>query len=81
MENPNLSSVLQQLKELGCAVDLHDVTYYVGRETVAPEKDGKVLARWQDALFAFMERNSAHMSDFLQLPSKQTIEVGRPIRV
>ena len=46
-------------------IDLDDVTYYVGAETIVPAEDGKGLPRWQEALFAAMGRNAARISDYL----------------
>jgi len=52
----------------GCALQLDDVTYYVGHETIVHREDGKVWPNGE-ALFAAMERNSVHVSDFFRLPS------------
>jgi KUP system potassium uptake protein len=39
------------------------------------------MPRWQEAIFAAMDRNAAHLSDFLQLPPEQVVEIGRQIPV
>jgi KUP system potassium uptake protein len=54
MERPDIPRLLAQLKEHGCTVDLADVTYFVGHETVTRRQDGRGLPRWQEELFAFM---------------------------
>jgi KUP system potassium uptake protein len=56
MERPDTPRLLAQLKEHGCTIDLADVTYYVGHEAVTRRQDGEGLPRWQEELFAFMER-------------------------
>ncbi len=81
MERPNIPHVLEQLKARGCAVDLADVTYFVGHETVTARADGKGLPRWQEALFVAMERNSAHVTEYFRLPSDQVVEIGRHIAI
>jgi len=81
MERPNVPHLLEQLKAGGCAIDLADVTYFVGHETVTTRKDGKGLPRWQEALFAAMERNAAHVTDFFSLPGDQVVEIGRQIAI
>jgi KUP system potassium uptake protein len=81
MERPNIPHLLAQLKQRGCAVDLADVTYYVGRETVTPRADGRGIARWQRALFATMDRNSVHVTDYFALPTDQVVEIGRQISI
>ena len=65
----------------GCGIDLSDVTYYVGHETVVPRDDGKGLPRWVEALFAAMQRNSAHVSDYFKLPRDAVVEIGREIAI
>src|SRR5208337_3111848 len=65
----------------GVGIDLDVVTYYVGAETIVPAEDGKGLPRWQEALFAAMGRNAARMSDYLQLPYDQVVEIGREIEI
>jgi KUP system potassium uptake protein len=62
-------------------VELADVTYYVGHETVVRRDDGSGLPRWLEALLALMQRNSAHVSDFFQLPPDTVFEIGCQISV
>jgi KUP system potassium uptake protein len=81
MERPHIPQLLLASKSLGCTVDLGDVTYYVGHETVIRRDDGRGLPAWQETLFAMMERNAAHVSDFFSLPSNQVVEIGRQISI
>ena len=54
MEHPDIPALLRQASEQGCAIDLADVTYYVGHETVMSRDGAKALPRWVEALFALM---------------------------
>ena len=81
MERPQIPELLQASKALGCTVDLNDVTYYVGHETVVSREDKRGLPRWQEALFVAMERNAVHVTDFFSLPSDQVVEIGRQISI
>jgi KUP system potassium uptake protein len=81
MERPDIPRLLEQLKEYGCTIDLDDVTYFVGHETVIRRQDGKGLPRWQEAAFAVLERNAAHFTDFFNLPGDQVVEIGRQISI
>ncbi len=81
MERPHIPELLQASKSLGCTADLADVTYYVGHETVVRREDGNGLPVWQESLFAMMERNSVHVSDFFSLPGDQVVEIGRQISI
>jgi KUP system potassium uptake protein len=81
MERPNIPDLLTASKSLGCTIDVADVTYYVGHETVVGRDDGQGLPAWQERLFAVMERNAIHVSDFFSLPNNQVVEIGRQIAI
>ncbi|WP_346656040.1 potassium transporter Kup [Bradyrhizobium sp. dw_78] len=81
MERPHIPELLTESKSLGCTVDLDDVTYYVGHETVIRREDGMGLPAWQEELFAVMERNAIHVSDFFSLPTDQVVEIGRQVSI
>jgi KUP system potassium uptake protein len=81
MERPDIPALLQTAHAGGCGIDLSDVTYYVGHETVVPSDDIKRLPRCVEALFAAMQRNSAHVSDYFKLPRDAVVEIGREIAI
>jgi KUP system potassium uptake protein len=81
MERPHIPELLADSKVLGCTIDLDDVTYYVGHETVISREDGKGLPAWQERIFAVMERNAVHVSDFFSLPNDQVVEIGRQVAI
>jgi KUP system potassium uptake protein len=81
MELPDIPALIAHCKTLGARVDLHDVTYYVGHETIVPREDDHALPHWQEALFAAMGRNAARISDFLKLPRDRVVEIGREIEI
>jgi KUP system potassium uptake protein len=81
MERPHIPQLLTTSKSLGCTVDLDDLTYYVGRETVVRREDGLGLPAWQERLFAVMERNAVHVSDFFSLSTDQVVEIGRQVAI
>jgi len=59
--------LLRQANTLGCKLKLDDVTYYVGHETVIPRHDGKGLPHLVETLFAYLQRNSMHVSDYFPI--------------
>jgi KUP system potassium uptake protein len=81
MERPDIPALLLACKVSGCIVDPNNVTYYVGHETVVGRKDLKGLPAWQERIFAMMERNATHVSDFFNLPTDQVVEIGRLISI
>jgi KUP system potassium uptake protein len=81
MERPDVPAILSSCKLKGAGIDLDDVTFYVGAERVVPAEDGKGMPRWQEVLFAAMNRNAARLSDYLALPHDQVVEIGREIEI
>ena len=64
------SALLKLAHSDGCDINLDDVTYFLGHETVVASEGRKGLPRWVESAFAFMERNSVHVSDFFRLPAE-----------
>ena len=81
MERPDIPALLRQAHQRGCTIDLSDVTYYVGHETVVPRGDAKALPRVVEALFAFMQRNASYLTDYFRLPAEQVVEIGRQVAI
>jgi KUP system potassium uptake protein len=81
MERPNVPHLLEQIQARFPRIDLADPTYYVGVETIVASKTKDGLPRWQEALFAVMQRNAAHVTDFFNLPSERVVEIGRQISI
>src|SRR5207249_3947803 len=49
MERPDIPALLRVASSRGCKLDLNDVTYYLGHETVLPREDRRALPRWLEA--------------------------------
>jgi KUP system potassium uptake protein len=81
MERPDVPALIGAAHAGGCGLDLADVTYYVGHETVIARDDDQGLPRWMEALFASMLRNSAHVSDYYKLPRDTVVELGREVAI
>ena len=81
MQRPDIPLLLKEAQQRGCEVKLDDVTYYVGHESILHRQHGAALPRWQEALFAAMVRNAAHVTDYFRLPSEQVVEIGRQISI
>ena len=81
MEDPDIPEILAECKTKGAEIDLDDITYYVGHETVIPREHGKGIPRWQLALFAALGRNADSIADFLELPSELVVNVGRQVEI
>jgi KUP system potassium uptake protein len=81
VERPNIPRLIAQIQAQEPRIDLTDSTYYVGTETIVAREDKKGLLRIEAALFAAMQRNAAHVTDFFQLPSENVVEIGRQISI
>ena len=81
MEHPDIQAILAECKAKGVEIDLDDVTFYVGSETIVPREDGKGIPRWQEAIFAALGRNAERISDYLELPCDHIVEIGREIEI
>jgi len=79
--DPTFPHCCSSAHQLGCAIDLADVTYYVGHETIVPQDGVKGLPRWVEPIFAMMQRNSAHLTDYFRLPPDVVVEIGRQIAI
>jgi KUP system potassium uptake protein len=81
MEKPDIPAVLKQACAQNGSLNLSDVVYYVGHGTIAPRDDARGLAKWQQALYIAMERNSVHVSDFFRLPDDNVVLIGRRVTI
>ena len=81
MQRPDIPLLLKEAQQRGCHILLDDVTYYVGHEHIVHRRQGAALPHWQEAIFAAMGRNSAHVTDYFRLPSQQVVEIGRQISI
>jgi KUP system potassium uptake protein len=76
MENPMVPRGLAEAVALsGLAIDLDDLTYYVGRETLLATEAGK-MGRVAESLFAFLSRNAAGADRHFAIPPQQVMEIG-----
>jgi KUP system potassium uptake protein len=81
MERPDIPGAISSCAAVTGGIDLSDVTYYVGHETLAAREDDRAIMAWQRHIFAFMVRNSARMSDYFHLPPDQTVAIGRTVAI
>jgi KUP system potassium uptake protein len=75
MEDPNVPQALLDAREKGLVMDVDDVTYFLGRETiVVTERPG--MAMWRERLFVLMTRNAVRATAFFRLPPERVVELG-----
>ena len=81
MERPDVPMLLRRAQEGGCVIDLSDVTYFVGHETIVAREDKQGLSHWLEEMYAFLQRNSAHVTEYFRLPADTVVEIGREIAI
>ena len=59
-------------------IDLSNVTYYVGRNTFVASSAGQ-MGRQAEWLFALLTRNAQPLTDHLNIPWQQVVEIGAQI--
>jgi KUP system potassium uptake protein len=62
-------------------IDLTDITYYIGRETIIPREDVPGMWVWRETLFAFLQRNAERSAAFFGVPTRQVVEFGTEIEI
>lgn len=75
MEDPNVPRDLALAEQYGLAIDLKQVSYFLGRERLLPS-DVPGMAIWREHLFALMSRNARDATEFFRLPHNQVVEFG-----
>jgi KUP system potassium uptake protein len=81
MERPNIPPVLEHLKAQGLAFDLGDITYYMAHELIVPREHGRGLPRMVEAIFAFLQRNCAPLTEYFHVPRDKVVEIGREFAI
>jgi KUP system potassium uptake protein len=62
-------------------IDLTDITYYIGRETIIPSEDVPGMWVWRETVFAFLQRNAERSAAFFGVPTRQVVEFGTEIEI
>ena len=81
MQRPDIPALLTAAYASGCGIDPADLTYFVGHETVVSREDGTGLPGWVERMFAFMQRNSLHVTEYFRLPAEMVVEIGREVAI
>ncbi|WP_027518089.1 potassium transporter Kup [Bradyrhizobium sp. WSM1417] len=83
MQNPTIYDGLTLACRHGKlpGIDLDDITYYVGRETIIPREDVPGMWVWRETVFAFLQRNAERSAAFFGVPTKQVVEFGTELEI
>ncbi len=78
MEQPNVPEGLAVAMAAGKIpkFDLGRVIYYTGHETIIPLGKRPGMARWREAIFAFLHHSAQRPGAYFKIPSSQIMEIG-----
>jgi K+ potassium transporter len=62
-------------------IDLSNVCYYFGHETIIPRKNIPGMWLWRESIFAYLQRNAAPTAAFFHVPAHQVVEFGTEIEI
>jgi KUP system potassium uptake protein len=81
MQTPNVPQALRQAKErAGLDMDLDDVSFFLGRETLLVTGKSK-MARWRKKIFSLMSKNARPATAFFGIPPNRVLEMGTQIEL
>jgi KUP system potassium uptake protein len=78
-DEPNVPQALAAL-DGDLTVDIDDVSYFLGRETVVSTPRGEMNV-WRERLFIMQLRTAASAARFFDLPAERVFEVGTTIEI
>ena len=83
METPHVPGALKRAVAEGRlpGVDLGEVTYYLGRETIIPTKRRRGMAVWREQLYALLSRNAERSAAYFCCPARQVVEIGTELEI
>jgi KUP system potassium uptake protein len=80
MESPDVTALIEGIRERGVPLRASEATYYFNREMVITGGDSRMW-EWQKHFYGFLSRNARQARDYYHLPPMQIIEVGLPIQL
>jgi len=80
MQDPNVPEALRLATAKGLEVDMNDVTYFLGRETLIVTRR-RGMAIWREKLFVLLARNAVRATAFFRLPAERVVELGVQVEI
>ncbi len=80
MESPDVTALMEKVRESGVPVKLSEATYFFNREMIITGGEARMW-EWQKRFYALLSRNATTVRDYYRLPPMQIIEVGMPIQL
>jgi len=83
MEKPDVPQGLRNAVQRGLLRDLDvgDISYYIGRETVIASRDVVGMAVWREVMFGLLQRSAERSAVWFGIPASQVVEIGVEIEI
>ncbi|HWC62424.1 MAG TPA: hypothetical protein VG501_02300, partial [Rhizomicrobium sp.] len=79
-ETPDIEEGFLLARGHGLALDMDNVTFFLGRETLVPGAHPS-LARWRVALYMWLASNALSPARFYHLPPGRVVELGTQVTI
>lgn len=81
-QNSNVPRVLRNAENLGLDIDMDELTYFLGKESILPTGDkNSAMAKWRDRLFDLFTRNEQPATKYFGLPPNRVVEIGAQVEL
>jgi KUP system potassium uptake protein len=81
MEDPDIPNVLENLNQPELTLNLKEITYFLGRETIIASEKPSGMAIWREKLFSLLSRNATTATAYFCLPPDRVVELGEQIEI
>ena len=83
MEKPDVPHGLRSAVQRGLLRDLDvgDISYYIGRETVIASRAVVGMAVWREVMFGLLQRSAERSAAWFGIPASQVVEIGVEIEI
>ena len=90
METPDVPSIAEAVTTRGLPMNIRNISFYLGRETLIPIKRRGVdfrewflrrMPMWRKRLFVLMANNARPATAFFNLPPNRVVELGLQIEL
>ncbi len=75
-ESPDVPEALKDVKAGMLDLGRHNISYFLGRESLAVNSGRKGMALWRKNIFSFLSRNASEASKYFNIPADRLTEFG-----
>jgi len=80
MESPDVSNLVELIKQAGLTIKAQSATYFFSREMVMTGGNTGMW-EWEKSFYSFLIRNARPAKDYYNITPSQIIEIGLPVQL